>query len=59
MSRNADMMRVAGYVWEKFSICTYNPLRLAEFARDILATNPRFTVAQLALRESLERVARW
>lgn len=59
MHRHADTLRVAGFLAEKFSIYTTDPTRLAKFARDTLESGITFTAKMLALKESLERVARW
>lgn len=58
-NRNADMIAVAAYIGERFGIYTYDPVRLAKFARDLLGSGIRFTAGMLALKESLERVAKW
>lgn len=58
-NRHADMMRVATYVAAQFAIYTTDPKRLGDFARDLLAGGFRPTADNPALKESLERVAKW
>lgn len=56
MHKTEDTIRVATFISGEFGIYTTNPLRLGEFARDLLASGRAFGGL---LRESLERVSRW
>lgn len=59
MNKRADIIRVSEWLWAEFAIMTTDPHKLGAFARDALARNPVFTVGELLLRESLERVSKW
>lgn len=63
MNKRADIIRVAEFIWREFSISTFEPKRLGQFARDFLKSGKALTAYDTFytrdLRESLERVSHW
>jgi hypothetical protein len=53
---NLDMIELANFFWDKYSIRTYDKARLRNFAKDLLESGESLT---FAVRDAALRAIRW